>query len=107
MEFPLRDDVGEGLEGCVDGAFEGGGDDEIDVGDVGEGLVEEAALFLAVGRELGVADLVVGDVEVVVALGVADEMDGWGHCRGFRSDWSYEGMMEDSEGVLTALTAVR
>ena len=47
-------------------------------------LLEIVALFFAEGGEEGVVDAVVGDGEVVVALGVADAVDCWGHPVGMR-----------------------
>lgn len=43
---------------------------------VGEGLLQGAALFLAERCEQGVVHGVVGDTDIVEALGVADAMDG-------------------------------
>ena len=67
-----------GLRG-LDGAADGGGADEVDAVEVGECLGEVLALLYSFGGEVGVGDgLVV--VNVVVALGVADEVDSsWGH----------------------------
>lgn len=75
----LLDDIGKSLDGGVDGAFEGRRDDQLDGGAVGESLGEILALLVAVGGEEGVAHVVVGDGEVVVALGVADQVDGGAH----------------------------
>lgn len=64
----------------LDGAADGRGADEVDAVEVRECLGEVLALLYSFGGEVGVGDgLVV--VDVVVALGVADEVDGsWGHC---------------------------
>lgn len=63
----------------LDRAADGGGTDEVDAVEVGERLGKLFALFDAFGGEVRVGDgLIV--VDVVVALGVADEVDGfWGH----------------------------
>lgn len=69
----------EGVDAGVDGAAEGGGDEAGDVGMVGEGCAEGGALLDAEGGEVRVVDGFIGDGEVVDTLGVADEVDGWGH----------------------------
>ena len=47
-----------------------------DAGVVGEGRVESRALGFAQGSEIWVVDLVIGMVEIVIALCVADAVDG-------------------------------
>ena len=75
----LVDDMAKSLDGCVDGSFERRSDDQVDGRAVGESLGEILALLLAVGGERRIAHVVVGDGEVVVALGVADKVDGGAH----------------------------
>jgi hypothetical protein len=68
----------EAEEGCVDCAFDGGGEDQADGVVEGEVLLESAGLVFAGVGELGVEKGVAFGGDVVVALGVADEVhSGW------------------------------
>lgn len=75
---------GEAEQGRPQGPFYGRGDDEVDLR-VGGGEVagQGAALVFAERGQEGVVQGVVGEAEVVVALGVADAVDAWGHGGGW------------------------
>lgn len=62
------EDGPEALEGCVDGAAERRGRDQVDLGVSGEGLAQSRALLVAKICEEGVGDDVVGGANVVDAL---------------------------------------
>lgn len=90
MDFGERDDfdvagdgAGEGVECGVEGAAEGGGDDVGYFFGGGEGLREAGALGFAEIGEEGVWEGVVGGAEVVETLGVAHEVEGYGHFEGW------------------------
>ena len=69
----------EGEQSCVEGAAKGGGNKEGDGGVVGEGAGDAVTLLFAIRGQVWVADDVVGDAEVVIALGMAEEMEGRSH----------------------------
>lgn len=66
---------GKGEVAGEEGAAHGRGDEVRDARMVREGRGEDGALRCACGREVCVGDLLVRAVEVVEALGVADEVE--------------------------------
>lgn len=64
----LRNDAREGLESRVDGPLQRGRDDQVDVLVMRKRPAEVLALLLAKRRQKRVAQLVVGDIQVVVAV---------------------------------------
>ena len=74
------------MEGGVEGTADGRSDEEVNVGMVGEKLGEEAALAFTKRGQGWVRHVVVCGAEVVVALGVADEVDCWGHLEAASSE---------------------
>lgn len=62
------EDRPEALEGCVDGSAERRCGDQVDLGVVGEGLLQFRALLVAANCEERVLDDVVGGAKVVEAL---------------------------------------
>lgn len=76
----------KGAEGSVEGTADGRGNEEVDIGVVGEKSGEVAALAFAKRGQGWVGHVVVCSTEVVVALGVADEVDRWGHLEAASGD---------------------
>ena len=66
-----------GDEGRLDGAADGAGADEVDAVEVGEDGGDVLALFLALGCQVGIGYILIVR-GVVIAFGVADEVDGAG-----------------------------
>jgi hypothetical protein len=64
-------------EGCLDGAADGAGADEVDAVKVGEDSGDVLAFFLALGCQVGNRYILIVR-GVVIAFGVAEEVDGAG-----------------------------
>ena len=76
----------EGVDGGVEGTADGRSNEEVDVGVVREKLGEVATLVFTKQGQGWVGHVVVCSAEVVVALGVADEVDCRGHLEAASGD---------------------